>query len=316
MWYQSMTVSIALFAEKLLTQLPIASLIYAEDKRVVWASEALERWLHVESQQLTGIHLGELSIEKRKDEPGYFYIDGVAMPLSMHVIQLDQAGKVFACYFKKIASKSDGSNIAIDQRSNQVNSEGNIHSQSMRDEESSDSYQVHPYPIATANCHFDLTESIEKVASNPDFLQDIYPPNKRPNIEQFLNYEISRSRRYANPLSVIKLLLNIFPKNQKDLQQVSQSVFYFLSERTRWVDLIKNNQNGEFVLVFPETPAEMLPQIITKIHTGLHRLFANQYPQLTMHFEYGHACWQEGDNADMLLERASFSLDEQSSGSK
>jgi hypothetical protein len=305
-----MTVSIALFAEKLLTQLPIASLIYAEDKRVVWASEALERWLHVESQQLTGLHLGDLSIEKRKDEPGYFYIDGIAMPLSMHVIQLDQAGKVFACYFKKIASQSDSENIAVDTKQRSTAEE------SLNEEESLDSYQVHPYPIATANCQFNETESTKEVASNPDFLQDIYPPKKRPNIEQFLNYEISRSRRYANPLCVIKLLLNVFPKNQKDLEQVSQSVFYFLSERTRWVDLIKNNQNGDFVLVFPETPAEMLPQIITKIHTGLNRLFNHQYPQLTMHFEYGHACWQEGDSAESLLDRASYSLVEQSSGLK
>jgi hypothetical protein len=311
-----MTVSIALFAEKLLTQLPIASLIYAEDKRVVWASEALERWLHVDSQQLAGKHLGDLSIEKRKDEPGFFYIDGIAMPLSMHVIQLDQAGKVFACYFKKIASKSSAANIAIDGLSKEMGLEEDAHAQSMSHDDSSDSYQVHPYPIATANCHFDPTEPTGDVASNPDFLQSIYPPKKRPSIEQFLNYEISRSRRYANPLSVIKLLLNVFPKNQKDLQLVSQSVFYFLSERTRWVDLIKNNQNGDFVLVFPETPAEMLPQIITKIHTGLNRLIANQYPQLTMHFEYGHACWQEGDSAESLLERASFSLTEQSSGSK
>ena len=70
-----MSISIAYFAEKLLTQLPVAALIYSEEKRIVWISEQLSQWLASEPHNLVGQHIGELAIEKRKEKIDNQYHD-------------------------------------------------------------------------------------------------------------------------------------------------------------------------------------------------------------------------------------------------
>jgi len=255
-----MTVSIAYFAEKLLSQLPVAALIYSDDKRVIWVSEQLSEWLSCHQQNLVGQHIGQLAIEKRKEKPGYFYIGGSAKALSMHVVQLDQMGKMFACYFKDKPFKrqDEGFKNALSSQTNQLSS---------------------------------IDQPI------------------RPQIDQFLEYEISRSRRYNNPLALLKVQFSIYPKVEiTEWQRVRQSIFYFLSERTRWVDMVKSQADDNFLLVFPETGAANLPNIIDKINQGLNRLFAVQFPHLTMDFTYGSANWENGDTARSLIDKAAISL--------
>lgn len=262
-----MTISIAYFAEKLLTQLPVAALIYSEEKRIVWISEQLSQWLAVEPNNLVGQHIGELAIEKRKEKPGYFYIGGNAKALSMHVVQLDQVGKMFACYFKD-------------------------------------------KPFTQKNNGF------KGVAANPALDQAMsFEPPVRPQVDQFLEYEISRCRRYHNPLSVLKIKFRIYPNvDLTEWQRVSQSIFYFLSERTRWVDMIKSQADDNFVLVFPETSPANLPDIVSKINQGLTRMFKVQYPHLTMDFSYGSASWEHGDTGRSLLDKASLELTQKQAG--
>ena len=106
-----------------------------------------------------------------------------------------------------------------------------------------------------------------KVRSNASKLELIQAANlpKRPNWVEFLDYEVSRSRRYNNPLSVLKLQVTTDnqPQNIND-DSVNQVVKDALMDELRWADMIGNTNKGSFLIVLAETPLsaiELLVQI-------------------------------------------------------
>lgn len=127
---------------------------------------------------------------------------------------------------------------------------------------------------------------------------------------------VSRSRRYHNPLSVIRLRID----NVGDLDArhgagsgdaALVSVTHTLKDQMRWADLIGRFDVDEFLLVLPETPGEAAAHLKEKLQQLLQQVEVKGADGLVMPLtvKFGLADWQQGDDRAKLLKRAREELD-------
>ncbi len=118
-----------------------------------------------------------------------------------------------------------------------------------------------------------------------------------------LDAQVSRSRRYQNPLSVMLIRLSL---REAEGEQ-SRSVVTFgrmLRDQTRWPDIIGRWDEQEFMLVLPETSAEAAKSLKDKILNGL----AGSEASLTCSAGFGIAGWHKRDDPKVLVEKALHAL--------
>lgn len=111
----------------------------------------------------------------------------------------------------------------------------------------------------------------------------------------FLEYEVSRSRRYGSELALMLLRLEGPESCPAELEQ---NVAFHLRDHLRWADLIGRDGAGEFVVILPQTAEGALPVLAMKL--------SNCLPALPegWRISLGHSLWQRGDDALRLLKRA------------
>ncbi len=135
-------------------------------------------------------------------------------------------------------------------------------------------------------------------------------PNRQA-LFQGLEPLVSRSRRYSNPLSVIRLQVGHYQKLDSDfgsgssdtvLVQISQ----LLKDQMRWADLIGRLNKDEFLLILPETPGDAAKALANKLSLKISKLeipSANGNTFTIMPF-FGVASWKKGDDSKLLLNTA------------
>lgn len=137
-------------------------------------------------------------------------------------------------------------------------------------------------------------------------------PNRRA-ISQALELQISRSRRYKNPLSIILVHIGLDDEQVELLRDGADplvlSVSRFLRDRLRWVDQIGRWEENIFLLVLPETEQKDAQGLVTKITAELSDMelpppLENIKPILS----FGVGVWQKGDDLRTLLRSASQDL--------
>ena len=121
------------------------------------------------------------------------------------------------------------------------------------------------------------------------------------SMHQSLNTEVSRSRRYNNPLSLV--LMNVDYKSYNEIddhkEQVRLTISQLLKDKTRWADTIGHIEQHDFALLLPETAFNSAETLINKLNTSL------QYVNLDeQYFSYGISQWQKGDDVTMFVQRA------------
>lgn len=118
-------------------------------------------------------------------------------------------------------------------------------------------------------------------------------------IDSVLQAEVSRSRRYHNPLTVV--LVRVLGGALRDIARL-------LRDQVRWADLIGRREADELLLVLPETDAFAATQLVRKLEAALLRDVANGDSGLRLAVCFGVAEWRRGDNVRFLLERARSDL--------
>jgi len=146
-------------------------------------------------------------------------------------------------------------------------------------------------------------------------------PNRRA-LYQSLESQVSRSRRYHNPLTVIIMRLNnlddyVSATQNKNPASLFISLRYMLNDQLRWADIIGRLDENELLMVLPETHANdavMLAQKVSK------RIEALDLPELETRTElenfqldtgFGVAEWRKGDDLGLLMARARAQLDQE-----
>ena len=133
--------------------------------------------------------------------------------------------------------------------------------------------------------------------------------NKR-SLMQELEPQVSRSRRYNNPLSVIILRVDDFTTKTHNVtpvtDQILTAVSFYLRDQMRWVDLVGRTGDNEFTLVLPETGEEDTKKLASKIESRLQNLSLPDSPEvmISVNATYGLASWQKGDDTTILLKKA------------
>lgn len=134
----------------------------------------------------------------------------------------------------------------------------------------------------------------------------------RAGITQMLEAEVSRSRRYHNPLAVVWLRLEIRTTafEHHDIDRVMSAAARVLREQTRWVDRIGRWSEQEFLLVLPESDASAAGRLAEKIERYIaHRQTADEAEDLSsLTVCFGFAEWQRGDDVSNLIDRAEAAL--------
>lgn len=125
-------------------------------------------------------------------------------------------------------------------------------------------------------------------------------------VTQALDQQISRSRRYQNPLSVVLVHVGLQPEATAPTDDVRNKILLgvsrFLRDRLRWVDQIGRWENNVFVMVLPETSEEEAHNLVEKIidENGLILLPAPFTPT-DLDLAFGIGRWRKGDDIRTLL---------------
>lgn len=139
-------------------------------------------------------------------------------------------------------------------------------------------------------------------------------PNRQA-LMQGLEPLVSRSRRYENPLSVIRL--RIAKPSVLDQQygagagdQALVRVSQLLRDQMRWADLIGRYADDEFLLILPETSGDAAASLVEKLSQRLESLTVKtpQGKTIDVDFRFGSSQWKKGDDAVLLLQAAADAM--------
>ena len=125
---------------------------------------------------------------------------------------------------------------------------------------------------------------------------------------QTLNSEVSRSRRYDNPLSVVLMTVDYEVENKvlapEEMEQIRLVISQLLKDQMRWADIVGHLNGFDFVLLLPETVYESAEVLVKKLNTSLKNASID-----VSKINYGLSQWQRGDDVKMFVERAIKELD-------
>ena len=140
-------------------------------------------------------------------------------------------------------------------------------------------------------------------------------PNRRA-LFQNLESQVSRSRRYQNPLSIILMRIDnmdeiINRASERDSAPLLAAIRTILNDQMRWADMIGRLDEAEFLFILPETDLEASRKLTGKISANFDELtLEGQEPgEVSLVTRYGVAEWRKGDDVGLLLMRAREDLE-------
>jgi diguanylate cyclase (GGDEF)-like protein len=126
-----------------------------------------------------------------------------------------------------------------------------------------------------------------------------------------LNAQVTRSRRYTNPLCLAVVEIDAEPENEEAAQDIILAVSRYLRDRLRWVDLIARWSDDRFMLILPETSTEDANKILNKIKNEFATAaLPDAIANLTIDLNLGIAEWQKGNDGRLLMKRTLDALAE------
>ncbi|BCX81282.1 hypothetical protein MIT9_P0860 [Methylomarinovum caldicuralii] len=171
-------------------------------------------------------------------------------------------------------------------------------------------HSVHALPEGEAHYFADVTEQrrmideLEALRQRLETLETRDPvtglQNRRAILRE-LDRQISRSRRYENPLAVIRLSLEI-DSDEARRRELMRTLSQALKDKLRWADEIGLLDDNTFLLVLPETGLEDARELAVKL---LSDRAAVQLQDGEGKIRYGVAAWNKGDDLGKLLKRVS-----------
>lgn len=132
-----------------------------------------------------------------------------------------------------------------------------------------------------------------------------------------LEPQLSRSRRYDRPLSIILLRLDCLDRFKQQYQRenarpVLVTLSQLLSDQLRWADIVGRLNETDFLLVLPEIHADDAGTVVENLRQNLAELTIDEpeTEDFTITARFGIAEWRKGDDMSLLLMRARKMLDD------
>ena len=165
----------------------------------------------------------------------------------------------------------------------------------------------------TAHYFFDVTELHQLHSENETLKIELENLNIHDKTTGMLNHhglmqtlesQVSRSRRYNNPLSLIIIEVGGV-KDKKNLTQVLVAISLLLNDQLRWADLAGRLDTNKFLLILPETTAKDTVALAEKLTTQINELDKNPKG---LKLCSATSSWEKGDDLDKLMSRAEKGL--------
>jgi diguanylate cyclase (GGDEF)-like protein len=144
-------------------------------------------------------------------------------------------------------------------------------------------------------------------------------PNRRA-LFQNLESQVSRSRRYQNPLSIILMRIEnmeqiVDQTTNQDNTSLLDAIRTILNDQMRWADMIGRLDEAEFLFILPETDASACRQLTEKVSANFEDMAIEglETDDATITTRYGIAEWRKGDDVGLLLMRAREDLEAEGS---
>jgi len=148
----------------------------------------------------------------------------------------------------------------------------------------------------------ELEEECSQLRKRVDLLETKDPVtgllNKKA-ILQVLDNQLSRSRRYGNPLSVLRL--SIHSEETNDLDQSVRDFGQSLKDQLRWADQIGILEAATFLIVLPETCLDDAKELASNLTGNRTNIMATKSSNWSIKF--GVTSWHKGDDPKKLLRR-------------
>lgn len=266
-------------ATETLWNAPVGVILIDKNQRVAWLNQAAEQLLGARREDLLGLTQDDLQAPWR---------GAVFNPAD--TLHLENGGSRPARWLQTWRGRS---NAAAD-------------------------YSVHYYADIT-----DLQEALnERTRLSEELAQhDTRDPiTGLPNRQALLlgiEPLVSRSRRYHNPLSVIRLRIGNLSNldgghgaGSGDAALVA--ITHMLKDQMRWADMIGRFDADEFLLVLPETAGGAARLLKDKLQARLGQLAlkGGDGQPLRLAAQFGVADWQQGDDRAKMLRRAREELEQ------
>jgi len=164
-----------------------------------------------------------------------------------------------------------------------------------------------------AHYYFDVTESYQLNSENQSLKLELENLNIHDKTTGMLNHhglmqtlesQVSRSRRYNNPLSLIIMEAGGL-KDKESLTQALVAISYLLNDQLRWADLAGRLDKNRFLLILPETSAKDTVALADKLARQIDEL--DKCPA-GLKLRCATSSWEKGDDLDKLMSRAEQGL--------
>lgn len=132
----------------------------------------------------------------------------------------------------------------------------------------------------------------------------------RRGFDELLASEISRAERNHSPLCVSLLDMDDFQQTNTlhghaGGDQALRHLVVLVQSQLRSCDSVARLGGDEFVLLLPDTPKAQAQVTLQRLQqASSQRPFMHDHMRVHVNFSAGIAQWQEGENADALMERA------------
>ena len=153
-----------------------------------------------------------------------------------------------------------------------------------------------------------LGKELDRLVHDVESLETKYPVQGLLNkkiIMHTLDHQVSRSRRYGNPLAALRLSLE-FTNPAIDTDSKITEVGRTLRDKLRWADQVGMIDEKTFLMILPETPLSAARELAGKLANE--RTNIGQNPD-DWTIRFGVAEWQKGDDMGNLLVRLQIDQD-------
>lgn len=132
-----------------------------------------------------------------------------------------------------------------------------------------------------------------------------------------LEPQLSRSRRYNRPLSIIIMRLDCLDDfmqhtGRDDALPLLKAISYLLSDQLRWADIVGRLDETDFLLVLPEIKIDDANKVTENLREQVSEIKIADMPgsDFSVTARFGVAEWRKGDDMGLLLMRARNKLDD------
>lgn len=133
----------------------------------------------------------------------------------------------------------------------------------------------------------------------------------RDAIIQHLETQVTRSRRYHNPLALLRVRYDFsgLAEDEAATHALMKQIAFFFNDQMRWADQTGMLDDETYLIILPETNFEAATLLLNKFNSPAHLGLLNNLDPGASLFSVGLTEWQKGDDARKMLQRIQQDID-------